>query len=345
MKLNELPDSKPSINVHGLDFQWDFNNGQFIFEGEDAVLFWINSAMKTFFDTIEEISGEEAASVVLETTGYRMGQVVGEYFEKLKSVSVEDATKLIPNTYASAGWGKTVVTELDEEAKTVTVQMQDTWEHKINLAQNKKTGGTFLPAHYAGIFTGLFGENIWYEVAESQIEGHDYTEVRYFPSSVTISQNIHELSRRKESEQIRSLEALVEEQTMELHDLVRQLSSPIIPVLEGIVVVPLIGKYDESRSEDLLTKTLNNLPKYQAGYLVLDLTGLDQDISNFTGDFIHKLGSAASLIGIDTILVGISAELGVAITQSGIKLSKYDCFQTLQHGIYFALSQIGRRII
>ncbi|WP_160118436.1 hypothetical protein [Bacillus sp. V59.32b] len=35
-------------------------------------------------------------------------------------------------------------------------------------------------------------------------------------------------------------------------------SSQIIPVLEGIVVVPLLGKYDENWSEELIAKTLNN---------------------------------------------------------------------------------------
>jgi len=64
---------KKNIDIGGLSFAWDLEKGQFSFEGEDAILFWISSAMKTLFDTIEEISGEEAASVVLETTGFRQG--------------------------------------------------------------------------------------------------------------------------------------------------------------------------------------------------------------------------------------------------------------------------------
>jgi len=52
---------KKNIDIGGLSFAWDLEKGQFSFEGEDAILFWISSAMKTLFDTIEEISGEEAA--------------------------------------------------------------------------------------------------------------------------------------------------------------------------------------------------------------------------------------------------------------------------------------------
>lgn len=338
-------ENQPHINVGGLDFSWDIKEGKFLFEGEDAVLFWISSAMRQFFDTIEEVSGEEAADVVLQTTGFRQGLIVGEYFAGLKNVSVKEAANLIPATYASAGWGNAQIKDLDEEKKTLVVELKDSWEYKINKEQGKATGGSFIPSHYAGIFTGLFGTNIWYKVDQSQIESGECCRIEYFPSDITVSANIHELARKKETEQIRQLEALVAEQTKELQDLVKEISSPIIPVLEEIVVVPLIGRYDDTRSEDLIDKTLNNLPKHHARYLVLDLTGLDKDISDYTAEFIHKLGSAASLIGTETILVGISADLGINITQSGIDLSKFPCFQSLQHGIYYALGQMGRQIL
>lgn len=332
-------------DIKGIDFGWDLKSGRFIFEGDDAVLFWISSAMKTFFDTIEEISGEEASNLVFESTGFRQGLVVGQYFEKMKEVSVAEAAEMITNTYASAGWGRTIIKNLDFETKTFTVFMKDSWEHKVNVAQGKKKGGSFLPAHYAGVFSGLFGTNIWYEIKQHQLEGHEYSIIEYFPSSVTIADNIHQLARKKESEQIKKLESLVEETTAELKELVHQLSSPIIPVLEGIVVVPLIGKYDEERADQLIVKTLNRLPSYKASYLVLDLTGLDQEIGPHAVSLIEKIGSAARLIGTKTILVGISSKLGIEITQSNINLAKFDCFQTLQHGIHYAIGQMGRKII
>ncbi len=334
-----------NYTIKGIDFGWDLESGRFIFEGDDAVLFWISSAMKTFFDTIEEISGEEASNLVFESTGFRQGLVVGQYFEKMKEVTVAEAAEMITNTYASAGWGLTIIKDLDFETKTFTAFMKDSWEHKVNVAQGKKKGGSFLPAHYAGVFSGLFGTNIWYEIKQHQLEGHEYSIIDYFPADVTIADNIHQLARKKESEQIRKLESLVEEKTSELKDLIHQLSSPIIPVLEGIVVVPLIGKYDEERADQLIVNTLNKLPSYKANYLVLDLTGLDQEIGPHAVSLIEKIGSAARLIGTKTILVGISSTLGIEITQSNINLAKFDCFQTLQHGIHYAIGQMGRKII
>jgi rsbT co-antagonist protein RsbR len=338
-------ETKSSITVGGLQFEWDLEKGKFLFEGQDAVLFWTATAMKMFFDSIEEISGEEAAEVVMETTGFRQGLVVGDYFTGMKDVDAKKAAGLITYTYSSAGWGVAEIRDLDMEKGTLEVHLKNSWEHKINVAQGKKVGGRFLPAHYAGIFTKLLGRNIWYKVVHSQIEGFEESVIQYFPSGETIEKNIHRLARSKEAEQIQQLENLVEEKTAELNEMIKELSSPIIPVLEGIVVVPLLGTYDEDRAEELLVKTLQNLPTHKAKYLVLDLTGLNDNFTNHAASLIDKLGATASLIGTSTILVGISPQMGMIIADSGIDLSKFNCFQTLQHGIHYALAQNGRSII
>lgn len=337
--------TKPSVNVGGLSFEWELDKGRFLFEGQDAVLFWTSTAMKMFFDTIEEISGNEAANVVMETTGFRQGLVVGEYFSGMKNVSISEASGMITNTYASAGWGLARIVDMDEAAMTLKVHLKNSWEHKINLAQGKKTGGCFLPAHYAGIFTELFGRNFWFRVVHHQIEGFEESVIEYFPSEENIEENIHRLARTKEAEQISQLEKLVDEKTAELHELIREISSPIIPVLNDIVVVPLLGTYDEARAEELLVKTLQNLPKYKATYLILDLTGLNSKFTQHAASLIDKLGSTAALIGSKTVLVGISPQMSMVISETGLNLSKFECFQTLQHGIHYALAQNGRTII
>lgn len=334
-----------SINVGGLNFEWDLEQGKFLFEGRDSILFWTASAMRMFFDTIEEIAGEDATGVVMETTGYRQGVVVGEYFSGMDNVDIAGAAERIANTYASAGWGLAQIHNLDEENATLEVHLKNSWEYKINVAQNKKKGGRFLPAHYAGIFTKLFGRNIWYKVEQYQIEGFEESIIRYFPSDETIEENIHRLARLNEARQIRQLENLVEEKTVELKMLVKEISSPIIPVLEGIVVVPLLGTYDEERADELMIKTLQNLPKYKAEYLVLDLTGLNNNFTQQAASLIEKLGATARMIGTETVLVGISPKMSMVITESDIDISGFNCFQTLQHGIHFALAQKGRSIL
>lgn len=338
-------ESKSAVNIEGLDFAWEPEKGLFTFEGDDAVLFWISSAMKEFFDALEEVSGEEAAKVVMQTTGFRQGIVVGEYFTSMENVTIEQASKLITATYATAGWGLAEIFNLNLEEQTLSVSLKNSWEHKMNVSQKKETGGDFLPAHYAGIFTGLLNTNMWYKVEHYQIEGYDETIIRFFPSEETVDKNIHRLARSEESRQIMRLEKLVAEKTAGLHELIKEISSPIIPVLDGIVVIPLLGTYDEERTEELLQKTLQNLPEHKAKYVVLDLTGLNNRFTEHAASLIDKLGATASLIGTETILVGISPSVSITITKSGMDLSKFNCFQTLKHGMHFALAQSGRTIV
>lgn len=335
---------KKSITVGGIELKWDLNTGEVLFEGGDVVFFWV-SAMKTFFDTIKEISGVEAANLVLETTGFRQGIIVGEGFSEMKHIDTSNIVEWISDTYAPAGWGKVEIVKMDEELNTFTLHIQDDWEYKLNQMDKEQIEGIFVPSHYAGVLTGIFGINFWYKTVQYQNSENPYSIVEYYPSDVTVQRNIHELSRRQEAEHINKLEMLVNENTQMLQNLVKELSSPIIPVLEGIIVVPMIGTYDEERAEDLIYKTLSHLPKHQAKYLLLDLTGLNKNITAHTAELIDKLGASAKLLGTEIILVGVSPELALIISQNLTSLKKFECLQTLQHGIYYALGKSGRRIV
>lgn len=335
---------KKQITVGDVDLKWDLETGEVLFDGGDVVFFWV-SAMETFFDSIREISGAEATRLALETTGFRQGVVVGEGFRKMKNIDTSNVVGWLSNTYAPAGWGKVKIVEMDEEAKSFTLHIQDDWEYKMNQRKQKELEGIFVPSHYAGVFTGLFGINFWYTVIQHQNGENPYSIVEYFPSDVTVQSNIHEMSRKQEAQKIVELERMVDDKTKMLQNLIKEISSPIIPVLEKIVVVPMIGSYDEDRSEDLIYNTLSELPKHQAQYLLLDLTGLHKHISEHTARLIDKLGAAARLLGIETILVGVSPELAMVIVQSDNNLKRFECLQSLQHGIYYALGKSGRRIV
>ncbi|TAA69738.1 STAS domain-containing protein [Planococcus salinarum] len=335
---------KKQITVGDVELKWDLETGEVLFEDGDVVLFWI-SAMETFFDSIREISGTEATKLVLETTGFRQGVIVGEGFLDRKNINTSNVVQWMSNTYAPAGWGKVKIVKMDEEAKHFTLHIQDDWEYKMNQQKQKGLEGIFVPSHYAGVLTGLFGMNFWYTTIQYQNDENPYSIVEYYPSEVTVQSNIHEMSRKQEAMQIKELERMVDDKTKMLQSLVKELSSPIIPVLEKIVVVPMIGSYDEDRSEDLIFNTLSELPKHQAQYLLLDLTGLHKHISEHTAMLIDKLGAAARLLGIETILVGVSPELAMVITQSKSNLRKFECLQSLQHGVYYALGKSGREIV
>ncbi|MEK4029043.1 MULTISPECIES: STAS domain-containing protein [Bacillaceae] len=331
------------INVQGSLFDWDLEKGTLKFENDEVVLFWVNTAFKTLLDSIEEISGEKAAKLVLETAGYRTGRIVSNFY--LESIGdVGTILEKLPNTYLTAGWGVTGIQSFSEEEKTAIVRVKNSWEYKINVAQQKEEEGTFLPGHWAGVLSGLFNANIWYKILKSQIEGDDYTEYEFFPSHITPTLNVKAMFQEEEQQAQRELEKSISERTKILSDIIKDISSPIIPVIESILVIPLVGKYEEFRAEELLNRTLLNLPNYQASYLILDLTGI-KGVDEYTLSFLQKFVQAASLLGTSCLLVGIAPELSMQITQSGYEIDGVPCFSTLQQGIHYALDQQGLQII
>ncbi|MGE7217177.1 STAS domain-containing protein [Priestia koreensis] len=334
---------KYSIKIKESTFDWDLEEGTFKFEGDEVVLFWVNTAFKTFFDAIEEVSGSKAASIVLETAGYRTGEIVSAFYQKSMG-DFEQILSTLPNTYLTAGWGKTSINIVSKDEKRAVVRIQDSWEYKVTMAQGKGKEGTFLPGHWAGVFSGLYGTSMWYQVNKSQVKGDPYTEFEFFPSSITPQKNIHSLVNEQRQAEIEASEKYVVERTEQLSKIIKEISSPIIPVLENIVVIPLLGEYDESRAEELLSKTLFHLPEYKANYLLLDLTGIS-GVNEFTIDLLQKLVRSTSLLGTEAILVGISPELSMKMTSAGFLLSNIPCFSTLQHGIHHALSEEGLHIV
>ncbi|MQR95834.1 STAS domain-containing protein [Fictibacillus phosphorivorans] len=337
---NELIDSQKSVDVNGSSFHWDTAKGIFQFEGEDVMLFWIDSAFKVFLDSIEEITGEGTADLVFETAGYRTGLIVSDFY--IRTIGdIEISAESLPTIYASAGWGKTYI-ELNVEKKEAIITITNSWETKVKKAQNSERMGRFLPGHWAGVFTGLFQTNMWYEVLENESDPTTL-KLAISESHITPKDNIRDLVQREEQHEIMKLEAMVEDRTRELTDLIREISSPIIPVTDHIVVIPLIGKYNELRSNDMLEHTLTALPQHRAKFVILDLTGIKSIDTEMVG-MLNKLVSSARLFGMETLLVGISPELSIEITKHQYSLGESTYFRNLKHAIHFAFAKEGMLI-
>jgi rsbT co-antagonist protein RsbR len=334
---NEILDTQKSVDINGSSFKWDTSKGVFQFEGGDVMLFWIDSAFKVFLDSIEEITGEGTADLVFETAGYRTGLVVSKFF-KNSIGDIEKTIEALPNIYVTAGWGKTFI-DVNVEKKDAVISISNSWEIKVKKAQGNERLGRFLPGHWAGVFTGLFDTNMWYEVQEDE-SNPDLLKIKIFESDITPSDNIRDLVQREEQNEIMKLEAMVENRTRDLTDLIRDISSPIIPVTDHIVVIPLIGKYNELRSKDMLENTLIALPQHSAKFVILDLTGI-KSIDSEMIDMLNKLVSSARLFGMETLLVGISPELSIEVTKHQYSLGDSTYFRNLKHAIHFAFAKEG----
>ncbi|WP_437814874.1 PAS domain S-box protein [Sorangium sp. So ce1078] len=138
-------------------------------------------------------------------------------------------------------------------------------------------------------------------------------------------------SKRAEEERWRLREA-VHRQTI----LVEELSTPIIPITDGIVVVPLVGTLDEQRLSRMTESLLEALSARAASMVILDITGVRTVDQQAVHGLTRSVG-AARLLGARVLLSGIRPDVARALVEIGADLDGVATFGSLQGGIVHAL--------
>ncbi len=125
---------------------------------------------------------------------------------------------------------------------------------------------------------------------------------------------------------------------------IRDLSTPILPVYQGIIVVPLVGVIDSYRATQIMEHMLQSITTYQSDIVIADITGVpvvDTNVMNY----LLQTARAVRLVGAQIVLVGISADVAQTIVQLGADLSNIVTLANLQEGLLYALQQMRQPII
>ncbi|UOQ91599.1 GAF domain-containing protein [Halobacillus shinanisalinarum] len=121
---------------------------------------------------------------------------------------------------------------------------------------------------------------------------------------------------------------------------VDMLSVPIVPVTEGVVVLPLIGIVNEDRSNHLLETILQRIYQKNVDYFILDLSGLvsfDDLFTNHLSDIIKAL----ELMGVTPVLTGVRPDMAMS------HLSQDPMYKNLRitRNLEQALKKVGLSLI
>jgi anti-anti-sigma regulatory factor len=124
---------------------------------------------------------------------------------------------------------------------------------------------------------------------------------------------------------------------------IQELSTPIIPVMDRIIVMPLIGSIDSLRARDIMRTLLAGIRKHRAKVVILDITGVpivDSGVANH----LNKTIQAARLKGARTIVTGISDAVAETIVDLGIDWSEIETLADLRTGLIVALNSQGIKL-
>ncbi|MFN8376933.1 MAG: STAS domain-containing protein, partial [Anaerolineae bacterium] len=145
----------------------------------------------------------------------------------------------------------------------------------------------------------------------------------------------------------KAAEAERERLQQELIDAQRQamleLSTPIIPVMDQILVMPLVGNIDTLRAQEITRSLLRGISQQHAQIVIIDITGVPV-VDSGVADHLNRTIQAARLKGAHTIITGVSDAVAETIVDLGIDWGKIDTLRDLQSGLLAAFQMVGYRM-
>jgi rsbT co-antagonist protein RsbR len=151
----------------------------------------------------------------------------------------------------------------------------------------------------------------------------------------TVTRDITE-RKRAEEERAAHQEAIIRAQAAAL----RELSTPLIPISERVVVMPLIGIVDSMRAQQIMETLLQGVSAQGSEIAIIDITGVPV-VDTQVGSALMSAAKAVKLLGAQVLITGVRPEVAQTIVTLGIDLRGIITRSDLQSGIAFAM-QRGR---
>jgi anti-anti-sigma regulatory factor/HAMP domain-containing protein len=121
-----------------------------------------------------------------------------------------------------------------------------------------------------------------------------------------------------------------------LADTVRAMSVPVLPILDRVIVVPLVGTIDVERAEILMQRLLAGVASQRARIAILDVTGVPF-VDEMLADHLLKAAAAVELLGARCVLVGISPEVAQALVAAGVDAAQMQTRADLRDAVRDAM--------
>jgi anti-anti-sigma regulatory factor len=131
-----------------------------------------------------------------------------------------------------------------------------------------------------------------------------------------------------QAEEIATAVAAMQQRSIEL----RAIQTPLIPVASGVLVVPLIGAWDEDRASAFMQTLLEGVEQQRIHTAVFDLTGLTA-LSTVVARMLGQAIEAARLLGCGCVVVGIQPAVAQAFASLDLTNRRITTAMNLAEGL------------
>jgi rsbT co-antagonist protein RsbR len=123
-------------------------------------------------------------------------------------------------------------------------------------------------------------------------------------------------------------------------DSIRELSTPVLPVREQLLILPIIGILDTERARQLTEQLLTGIRTHRARVVVIDVTGAPE-VDEAVANHLVRTVDASRLMGASVIITGLSPKIAQTLVTIGVDLSKMHTIGDLQGGLEEAERLLG----
>ena len=167
------------------------------------------------------------------------------------------------------------------------------------------------------------GSEVWFQAAYNPVLDSDGRPYKVVKTAIDIT--------AKKKAALRA-EATVSRQAQDI----LELSTPVISVWDGVLVLPLIGTVDSRRAQECMEGALTRLSSEKARVLILDITGVPV-VDTLVANHLIGMASATRMMGGNSIITGISPTIAMTMIGLGIDLSSLHTRGTLAEGLKLAI--------
>jgi rsbT co-antagonist protein RsbR len=123
-------------------------------------------------------------------------------------------------------------------------------------------------------------------------------------------------------------EATIRAQALQL----QELATPVIPLTDEILILPIVGAVDTARASQVLAAVLGHVEASHARTVMIDITGVAM-IDTPVAHVLVQLEQAVRLLGAQLVITGMRPEVAQALVGLGVALGGIVTYSSMQRAM------------
>ena len=126
----------------------------------------------------------------------------------------------------------------------------------------------------------------------------------------------------------------------EMDRALQAMATPVTPIWDEVLLLPLVGIVDSTRTDDAMKTTLDKISSTGAKMFILDISGVPS-VDTAVANQLIKITKATRIMGCETIVSGVSSSIAHTIVELGIDIGEMLTTSSLRDAVSMSLDRVS----